>query len=80
MSDLEIVTVPKNLYYHEVAYVRRIEAENKRLRDALERADYYINRLEAAHRGHVVRDLDEACCAWESYKMRAPQSSAAAEH
>lgn len=26
MSDLEVVVVPKNLYYHEVAYVRRLEA------------------------------------------------------
>jgi hypothetical protein len=35
-------------------------------RNALERADYYIKRLYDAHRGRVVRDLDEACCAWET--------------
>lgn len=50
--------------------IRRLDAEIGRLREALTRADYYINRLEAAHRGHVVRDLDEACNAWESYVRR----------
>ena len=45
----------------------------KRMQDlyeALKRADYYINRLEAVHRGHVVRDLDEACNSYEIYKRR----------
>jgi hypothetical protein len=32
-DDLKIVTVPRELYYHEVAYVRGLEADNKRLRD-----------------------------------------------
>lgn len=35
MSDLEIHMVPRNLYYHEVAYVRGLEAENERLKAAL---------------------------------------------
>lgn len=35
MSDIRAVVVPKELYYHEVAYVRGLEAENERLRKAL---------------------------------------------
>jgi hypothetical protein len=34
-DELRIVTVPKELYYHEVAYVRGLEAEIERLRAAL---------------------------------------------
>ena len=34
-DDLKIVTVPRELYYHEIAYVRGLEADNERLRDAL---------------------------------------------
>lgn len=41
------------------------------MREALKRAEYYINRLEAAHRGRVVRDLDEACVLYESSRDRA---------
>jgi hypothetical protein len=44
--------------------------------EALDRADYYINRLEAAQRGHVVRDLGEACNAWESYRARCKVAAA----
>jgi RNase adaptor protein for sRNA GlmZ degradation len=31
MSDIEITMVPKDLYYHEVAYVRGLEARNAEL-------------------------------------------------
>jgi hypothetical protein len=44
--------------------------EIERLREVIQRGEYYINRLEAANRGHVVRDLDEACNAWESFRAR----------
>ena len=32
MSDLEVTLVPKELYYHEVAYVRGLEKEIATLR------------------------------------------------
>jgi hypothetical protein len=32
MTELKVVVVPKELYYHEVAYVRGLEAEIERLR------------------------------------------------
>lgn len=35
MSDLEVHVIPKNLYYHEVAYVRRLEAVEKASRDLI---------------------------------------------
>lgn len=36
MSDLKITLVPRELYYHEVAYVRGLEAINAELRNAFE--------------------------------------------
>lgn len=48
----------------------KLSARVERLTAALQRGEYYINRLEAAQRGHVVRDMDEACNAWESYMRR----------
>lgn len=48
-------------------------AEIERLRTALRCGAYYINRLEAAQRGHVVRDLDEACSSWECHERIAHQ-------
>ena len=36
-------------------------SEIELMREALECAAYYIERLETAHRGSPVRDLDEAC-------------------
>ena len=65
---------------HEVRPVAEIEdqmIENRRaideneivlLREAFKRADYYIARLYDAYKGRVVRDLDEACSAWEIVK------------
>jgi hypothetical protein len=34
-DDLKVVLVPRELYYHEVAYVRGLEVDNKRLREAV---------------------------------------------
>jgi Ni,Fe-hydrogenase III large subunit len=36
MSEPTLTTVPRDLYYHEVAYVRSLETEIERLRAALE--------------------------------------------
>lgn len=56
---------------NEVRYQNASYAdENARLKELMTRAEYYINRLEAAYRGHVVRDLDEAHNAWETHKRR----------
>lgn len=35
MSDIEVTVVPRELYYHEVAYVRGLEARNAELVAAL---------------------------------------------
>lgn len=32
---LELTTVPRDLYYHEAAYVRGLEKDNKKLKEAL---------------------------------------------
>ena len=50
MSDIEAVVVPKELYYHEVAYVRGLEAEiadlNHRLDIAAEERHARLGQLE----------------------------------
>ena len=38
MSDVQIMMVPKDLYYHEVAYVRGLEKKNAELAAALAEA------------------------------------------
>jgi len=55
MSEPEIVVVPRDLYYHEVAYVRGLEKEIERLRSiAVERMGLFgqaaskVEELEAA--------------------------------
>jgi len=40
------------------------------MREALERASYYIARLETAHRGLRVTDMEEACSAWLAAKKK----------
>lgn len=44
----------------------RVASDNTNLREALRLAEYYINRLEAVHAGKAVRDLGEACTAWQT--------------
>jgi len=53
MTDPTLVTVPRDLYYHEVAYVRGLEADNKRLRAAIA----YI-RMRSAHACEVLNEFD----------------------
>jgi hypothetical protein len=57
MTDLKIVVVPKELYYHEVAYVRGLETAARAMLAALKekkRVDGNANRtlpeIEAANR------------------------------
>jgi hypothetical protein len=65
--DLEIHVIPKRFYYHEVAYVRGLEAEIKQLRAALEEIDNFAwsaltadceeARVELNRRVKVCRDV-----------------------
>jgi hypothetical protein len=50
MSDLEITVVPRNLYYHEVAYVRGLEAKLAKAREALQwyADNFVVNGSRAA--------------------------------
>lgn len=50
--------------------IEHLQAREKILVEVIERADYYINRLEAAWRGQVVRDLDEAQNAYVNYRAK----------
>lgn len=73
MSDLEFVMVPRDLYYHEVAYVRGLEARIKRLeaecREAF-RAGYWrwCGPADAKEYEHAVKDEEEG---WEEWLARA---------
>ena len=51
MSDPEIVTVPRELYYHEVAYVRGLEAQ---LATAMAKIDEMDRLLTAAYHDEAV--------------------------
>ena len=42
MSGLEIHAIPRDLYYHEVAYVRELEASKAELLAALKRALFVL--------------------------------------
>jgi hypothetical protein len=46
VTDLKIVMAPRELYYHEVAYVRGLEAEIERLRAIAENVEALRRNLE----------------------------------
>jgi hypothetical protein len=48
MSELELHVVPRDLYYHEVAYVRGLEAEIERLRSLLVEAREVVRPFAGA--------------------------------
>jgi hypothetical protein len=52
-DDLEIVTVPRELYYHEVAYVRGLEADNERMKAAIS----YV-RMRSQHACEILNEFD----------------------
>lgn len=54
-NDLKIVAVPRELYYHEVDYVRRLEAIANAAREVAKWADGTTIDLLCAR----VRELDE---------------------
>lgn len=53
MAELKLVVVPRDLYYHEVAYVRGLEAEIERLRAAVS----YV-RMRSAHACEILNEFD----------------------
>jgi chromosome segregation ATPase len=58
MTDkLKIVTVPRELYYHEVAYVRGLEAEIERLRRDNEHLTNSMRELAIQVR-HLTEQLE----------------------
>jgi hypothetical protein len=58
MSDpLKLTTVPRDLYYHEIAYVRGLEAENERLNYELY---HYDEMTKAFHAGNKLTEELEA--------------------
>lgn len=63
MSDVQVTTVPKELYYHEVAYVRGLEARNAELVAALEGIikanDDFRSQLPKDWDGDLVSDACE---------------------
>ena len=50
------------------AEIAAMKAERERLREALDSANYLINRLDLAWKGKPVRDLDEAFLRWGTTK------------
>jgi hypothetical protein len=61
-EDLKIVMVPRELYYHEVAYVRGLEVENERLLDAKGRMRVDLANAQAdnTHLRAALQDLVDA--------------------
>ena len=56
MSDVQIMMVPKDLYYHEVAYVRGLEKKNAELVAALKEARPFV-ALYARSLDHLFAKL-----------------------
>lgn len=52
--------VPEHLCNIAAEFIAASQAEIERLREALQAADYLVDRLQACLRGERVRDLDEA--------------------
>jgi hypothetical protein len=46
MDEPTVVVVPKELYYHEVAYVRALEAENRALKEVLKTLANATNKID----------------------------------
>ncbi len=67
MSDIEITVVPKDLYYHEVAYVRGLEAQNADLMAALKGARGFIAvetlKSDRAYADMKLKQIDAALAA-----------------
>ncbi|MDB5612101.1 MAG: hypothetical protein JWP25_9001 [Bradyrhizobium sp.] len=59
MADLELTTVPRDLYYHEVAYVRDLEVDLKQARTD---AELWKSRWEAERADHeaTIKHADKA--------------------
>jgi hypothetical protein len=60
MTDVQVTMVPRELYYHEVAYVRGLEKANAELVAALKEASFWLKTC-----GHwdVAKRSDDAAAA-----------------
>jgi hypothetical protein len=70
LTELIAVVVPKELYYHEIAYVRGLEARVAKLEATLLEARGWVQddvNLDHRHRGQDVLDRIDAAL------MDAPQ-------
>lgn len=57
MAEPELTTVPRDLYYHEVAYVRSLEAAFVMLKEIVESNDSFRAQLPAGWEGDPLNDL-----------------------
>ncbi len=67
MADLELTTVPRDLYYHEVAYVRRLESALKEAKQVLGCLDHpqngFYSGLDMIRDGKKIGDIIDAALA-----------------
>ena len=66
MSDLELHLVPKELYYHEIAYVRGLETQIAELKKELDIWILGHAKLQSEHQAQIAAK-DIRLAAWEEY-------------